>query len=334
MQPYTTPGQVVAGPSASGPGSFFVKGSASVPDGSEAAPQGQVTFSNPPSSETIVATTNNGVNTTPPAAISWVDLHYALTVPAGGSVPLGFTYSNGYTAALAQFDAAVAQTGFRPTVSITSPKSGIDTGQPSVNVTGTAADATGLSGVTVNGHAVTVAPDGSWNTVVELAPGVNAVTVLATNVFGNTAQAAATVVYVPPPAVAGLHQAHRKWRESGRRGRRGHPKPPIGTTFSWSLNEPAKLRFVFTTQAPGRRAAGACVAQNRRNRHHQRCLRTITVGTHNASAGSGAGKWSFKGLMANGRKLKPGAYTVTVVATNPTTGAQSSPARLRFTIVK
>ncbi len=306
MQPYTTPGQVVAGPSAAGPGSFFVKGSASVPDGSQAAPQGQVTFSNPPSSETIVATTNNSVNTIPSAAISWVDLHYALTIPAGGSVPLGFSYSNAFTGAQAASDAAAAQSLFRPTVSIASPQNGIDTAQPTVNVSGRAGDATGLGAVTVNGRSVAVAGDGAWSTVVGLTPGLNTITAVAGNVFGNRAQAQTTVVYVPPPAVAGIHQAHRRWREGGRRGRPGHPKPPIGTAFSWQLNEPAQLRFVFTQQVPGRRVDGACKAPSRRNRHRQTCLRTVTVATHTMSAGTGSGRWTFKGAMAKRPQAEAG----------------------------
>ncbi len=332
MQAYTTPGQVLPGPTAPGPGSFFVKGSASVPDGSETSPQGQVTFSTPPSSEKIVATTNNEVDTTPPAAVSWVELHYALTVPAHGSVPLGFTYSSGYSAAQLQVDAAAAAVAYRPAVLMFSPKSGIDTAQPTATVTGIAGDATGLSGVTVNGHPVAVGANGIWSAVVGLTPGLNTITAVATNVFGNQAQTRTIAVYVPPPAVARLQQAHRRWREPPRGRRRG--RPPVGTTFSWSLSEPAQLRFVFTDQAPGRRGgSGACVAQNRRNRHHRRCTRTITLGTHTVAAGAGSGRWVFRGAMASGRRLRPGTYTVTVIATTPSTGAQSKPLRLRFTIV-
>lgn len=332
MQPYTVPGQVLAGPSAAGPGSFYVKGSASVPDGSEQSPQGQVTFSNPPSSETIVATTNNDVNASPPAAISWVDLHYTLTVPGTGpGVPLGFSYSNAYSATQVASDASAAQAAFLPTVSVSSPKSGIDTAAGTVTVTGAAADATGLSGVTVNGRAVPVASNGSWSAAVGLVPGLNTITAVASNVFGNKAQAQTTVVYVPPPAVAGLHQAHRTWRESGHRARH---KPAIGTAFSWTLNEPAQLQFVFTERVPGRRSGGRCVAQDRRNRRHRICSRTITVGTRIVSAGAGRSQFSFRGRMPNGHALAPGTYTMTVVASTPSTGARSTPAHLRFTIVR
>jgi hypothetical protein len=325
MQPYTTLGQVLPGPPGLGPGAFFAKGSASTADGSEASPQGQVTFSNPPSSETIVGATNS------PQHFSWVDLHYSRTIPAGGSVPLGFSYSSGYSAAQAAADATAAEAVFRPTVTIVSPQSGIDTAQRTVTVAGAAADVTGLTGVTVNGQPAAVGAGGIWSAPVGLAPGLNTITVVATNVFGNTAQAQSAVVYVPPPAFYALHQAHRRWREGGRRGRH---RPPVGTAFTWTLNEPAELRFVFTAQVPGRPGAGgACVAANRRNRHHRRCLRTITVGAHSLSAGGGAGRWRFGGVMAGGRRLGPGTYTVTIVATTPATGVQSAPARLRFTIV-
>jgi hypothetical protein len=160
-------------------------------------------------------------------------------------------------------------------------------------------------------------------------------------VFGNTAQSQTTVVYVPAPAIGSLRQAHKRWREPSR-GRPGPRRPggpggyrgaPIGTTFAYTLNEPAQVRFVFTEQVPGRRSGRSCVAQNRRNRRHAKCMRTIMLGTHLASAVAGMNRWAFRGVTPGGRKLAPGSYTVTLVATTPSTGVQSTPARLRFTIV-
>jgi hypothetical protein len=325
MTPYTTVGQVLPGPAAAGPGSFFVKGSAATPDGSEATPQGAVTFSNPPTSETIVATTSNSNH------LSWVELHYALTIPASGSVPLGFTYANGYLAGQAATDAGAAEAAFRPTISIAAPRSGLDTPQRIVTVSGAAGDGTALTGVTVNGRAVPMGAGGAWSAPVSLTPGLNTISAVATNAFGNTAQAQTTVVYVPPPAIRSLRQAHKRWREPRRR--RGRGGPPVGTTFSYALNEPAQVKFVFTEQVRGRRIGGSCVAQNRRNRSHRSCPRTITVGTHVVSAGAGLNRYAFRGVMRGGRTLAPASYTVTVVAITPSTGIQSAPARLRFTIV-
>jgi hypothetical protein len=328
MQPYTTVGQVLPGPSGSGPGAFFVNGSAATPDGSETSPQGEVTFSNAPSSETIVATTNNSQH------FSWVELHYSLTIPSGGSVPLGFSYSNGYDAGLLAADAAAAERAFRPAVAISAPRSGIDTSQPSVTVSGSVADATGVRSLAVNGSAVSIGPGGTWSAPVALRPGANTITAQATNVFGNATQAQETVVYVPAPTVSGLHQSAHRWREPGRPHRRGNRRGHVGTTFAYMLNEPAQVRFVFTQQAPGRRVQGACVAPRRRNHGHAPCRRTITVGTRAVSGGAGVNRWTFDGVTHSGRRLAPGTYTVTIVASTPATGAQSVPARLRFTIVR
>jgi hypothetical protein len=324
MQPYTTVGQVLPGPSASGPGAFFIKGSAATPDSSEASPQGQVTFSNAPASETIVATTNNSQH------FSWVELHYSLLAAPGGAVPLGFTYSNGYSAGQLSSDAAAAEAVFRPAVSIGAPQRGIDTSAHAVNVSGTASDATGLRSVSVNGIAAGLSTGGTWSVPVSLGPGANTITAQATNVFGNTAQAQETVVYVPPPALSALHQAHRRWREPPRHGKR---TGAVGTTFGYRLNEPAQVRLLFTQQVPGRRAGGACVAPNRLGRGHARCERTIARGSYVAAGRAGPNRWRFGGVMPDGRRLAPGSYTVTIIATTPSTGAQSAPMRLRFTIL-
>lgn len=326
MQAYTTVGQVLPGPSTPGSGAFFVKGSASVPDGSENAPQGEVTFSNAPSSETIVGTTNNAQH------FSWVDLHYAFTIPGGGSVPLGFTYSNAYTFGQVVSDAGAAQAAYVPTISLSAPPSGFNTARSTVTVTGTAADANGLSSVTVNGRPVAVA-DGAWSAAVALTPGTNTIAAVATNMFGNTARAQIAVIYTPPPSVAGLQQAHRQWRESGRL-RKHERKAPVGTTFAYTLNESAQVRFVYTEREPGRWVNHVCVAPNRRNRHRLGCKRTVTLGTHTVSARAGRDRLSFGGAMPNGHKLAPGTYTVMVTAMTPSTGVQSTPRQLTFTIVK
>lgn len=102
----------------------------------------------------------------------------------------------------------------------------------------------------------------------------------------------------PPPAPTGhitkFTQSHRTWHE----GKHG------GTTFSFTLNESAKVTVTFT--------------QN----HHQRGLGKLTITGHR-----GKNKITFDGVINRHTTLKPGIYTVTI-----TTGA-STPQRLTFTIV-
>lgn len=283
LQPYTVPGQVIPGPSASGPGSFFVKGSASVPDGGESAAQGAVTFSNPPSSETVIGTTTNS------SSYSWVDLHYARTVPASGSVVLGFTYSNAFLASEVAGYAAAAQAAYRPSVTI-----GSATGSKSgAVVTGTAHDATGLSSVTVNGHAAPLGSNGTWKAKVPLGKGLRTVTAVATNVFGNTAQSVVTL-----PAIAKAKQSHSSWSSNQ------------GTTFSFKLSETASVTFTFT----------------RKHGHH-----TMKVGKFKFSGHAGKNKRKFKGVLGKHKTLKPGKYTLVITARSGT--LTSRPAQLTFTIL-
>ena len=337
MQPYTTLGQVIPGPTVAGPGSFFVKGDRLAPDGSESAPQGSVTFSNPPDGVDVIAGTNNASGN-----FSWLDLHYSRTVPATGSVALGFTYSTAFLADEVASDAGAAEAAFQPSVSIASPGAGAGTSQPQAVVAGTAADANGLSSLTVDGQAVAVGPGGAWTATVPLSQGANTITAIATNVFGNTAQAQTTVTYTPrvsytpsvspPPApvVAALSQSRRQWRESGHAGK---ANPPVGTTFSFALNEAASVRLTFAHEAdrpPGQRR---CAAETRRNRNRPTCRRTVTVGAVARTGQAGLNTLPFKGRLGNGRSLAPGRYTVTVIATDAATGAPSSPERLTFTIL-
>ncbi|HUA70084.1 MAG TPA: hypothetical protein VMA96_03350 [Solirubrobacteraceae bacterium] len=337
MQPYTTLGQVIPGPTAAGPGSFFVKGDRLAPDGSESAPQGSVTFSNPPDDVIVVSGTDNAMTNS-----SWFDLHYSRTIPATGSVALGFTYSTAFVAGEVASDAGVAAAAFEPSVLITSPAP--TTSTPEVIVSGTAADANGVSSLTVNGQAVAVGPGGAWTATVPLTQGANTITAVATNVFGHTAQAQTTVTYTPavsplpaapepPPApvVGALHQTHGKWRELGRAA---NGKPPVGTAFSYVLNEAATVRLTFTQVQDGRKVNGSCQAETGRNRHMPACRRAVPMGWVAQAGQAGLNTISFQGRLGVGRKLAAGRYTLTVIATNTTTGASSSPERLTFTIVE
>ena len=337
MQPYTTLGQVIPGPTTAGPGSFFVKGDRPAPDGSESAPKGSVTFSNPPDGVIVVSGTDNAITNS-----SWFDLHYSRTVPATGSIALGFTYSTAFLAGEVSSDAGAAEAAFQPSVSIASPGPGAVTSQPQAVVAGTATDANGLGSLIVNGQAVSVAPGGAWTATVPLSQGANTITAIATNVFGNTADAQTTVTYTPPvsntppvspppaPVVALLGQSHRQWRESGHTGR---GRAPVGTTFAFTLNEAASVRLTITHEATGRRVNGRCAAETKRNRHRPACRRVVTLGALTRTGQAGLNTLSFKGRLGNGRRLPPGRYTVTVVAADAATGAPSSPERLTFTII-
>jgi outer membrane protein assembly factor BamB len=149
----------------------------------------------------------------------------------------------------------------------------------------------------------------------------------------------------------GARQSHARWREGpalahirsvhiakkarrAARARRRH-RAPIGTTFFFSLNEAAAVRFSFTQSVPGRRVGKRCLAPTRHRRATSRfrsCTRAMTVATLHFSATPGANEVRFDGRIARARRLRPGRYALVITASD---GAATASARaLRFTIVK
>jgi hypothetical protein len=211
---------------------------------------------------------------------------------------LGFTYSNALNSSELLTDAAAARTAFVPTISISSPANGAKVLTGSVK--GTAHDASGLASVTANGKVAALTSSGGWSANVPLHAGKNTITAVVTNLFGNRAQTSVSVT-VPPVSLSSLKQSHRKWHEKPGSGQ------PVGTTFSFKLNEPAKVTMVFTH-------AGAKEGQ---------LSFAGTIGTNHKA---------FKGRLSNGRLLAPGKYLMTVTAS--AYGRKTKPQALRFTIVK
>ncbi len=269
MAPYTTVGQAIAGPSHPGPGSFFVRGSASVPDGGEGAAVGSATFSNAPSGVTIVGTTDAS------AEYSWVDLHYARTVPAKGAVNLGFSYGDAFKLSEVQGYARAAEPMFVPSVVVSKPKGGSKSKAGLVSVSGVAHDAYGLSGVSVNGTKAKLGSGGKWTAKVKLHLGSNTLSAVATNIFGNTATASVKVSF--PLTLTNLKQSHGKWKKSA------------GTKFSFTLDASARVTLNFTRKGK-------------------------KVGSVSFKAKAGHDSRSFKGKLSSGKTLKPGAYSVSVSA--------------------
>jgi hypothetical protein len=159
---------------------------------------------------------------------------------------------------------------------------------------------------------------------------------------GSPAAIAIRTVTVPPsssplpaPAITGAGQSHTRWREGSKLVQisRKKRKPPVGTTFSFSLNEPASVSFAFTQRLAGRRVGHRCVAKNRRNARRRSCALTVTAGVLSFPGHTGTNKVAFQGRVSRSQKLKPGRYTLVISATNAA-GVRATPVSLSFTIVK
>jgi hypothetical protein len=144
----------------------------------------------------------------------------------------------------------------------------------------------------------------------------------------------------PPPAVApvltNLTQSHTSWREGKARAvisSSAKRRAPLGTSFSFDLNESASVTLAFNQSTPGRKTGGRCVKQTKKNRSSRACRRVVTQGTLPISAHAGIDRVSFQGRFSPTGTLKRGQYTL--VATAISAAGQGSPSSsLTFTIVK
>ncbi len=149
----------------------------------------------------------------------------------------------------------------------------------------------------------------------------------------GTPPASPPLPVLPAPTITAVHQTASTWREGSKLARISRSKkPPVGTTFSFVLNEQATVSLAFSTQAGGRKVAGRCVAPNAKDRHRPACKRTVVPGTLSITGHSGANTVAFEGRLTRSRKLAPGHYRLLITAINAA-GARSATSSLSFTIV-
>jgi hypothetical protein len=112
--------------------------------------------------------------------------------------------------------------------------------------------------------------------------------------------------------VQNVRQSTARWRAGGRLATASRAKTPIGTTFSFSLNEQATVTFSFTRRAGGR---------------------TFMAGKLTFAGHTGTNKVAFEGRVSPKKKLEPGRYQLVITATD-SAGTRSAPKSLGFTIVR
>jgi hypothetical protein len=112
--------------------------------------------------------------------------------------------------------------------------------------------------------------------------------------------------------VRNVRQSTTRWRQGNRLATVSRAKTPVGTTFSFSLNDQATVTFSFTRRVSGR---------------------TVTAGRLTFAGHDGPNKVAFQGRVSPKKKLEPGRYTLVITATGPA-GARSAPKSLSFTIVQ
>ncbi len=184
------------------------------------------------------------------------------------------------------------------------------------------------------------------------AAGTYEVTLRSADVLGNTTSASGTIKVTPAPltpapsstptlapssyavplpvraamrpTIMDASQSAATWREGG--------TPPVGTTFSVSLNEQATVSFSFVQRVGGHMIGHKCAVITSKNTRLKTCERALDEGALSFTGHTGMNKLVFQGRISRLDKLKPGRYTLTITATN--SAGASTPTSLSFTIAK
>ena len=167
------------------------------------------------------------------------------------------------------------------------------------------------------------------------------VTLTSSDSLGNETSTTATVTIASPtstvaaPTLTRVSESHARWRERSRRGAAvvAAKRPPIGTTFRFSVNETARVTLVFEQSLQGRRVSGRCVGVTRRNARRPRCRREVARGSLAMTAEAGARRFAFSGKIGKGM-LALGSYAVALTAREPANKLHSTTRTLHFTIVR
>ncbi len=119
-----------------------------------------------------------------------------------------------------------------------------------------------------------------------------------------------------PPLISGLKQTAKRWREGGKVAHiTRRRQAPLGTTFSFSLDQTATVALRFTRLTTG---------------HTQR---RIAAGTLRLTAHSGTNRVHFQGRLSSTKKLQLGRYVLRLTATGAR-GRSATARPLTFTIVR
>ncbi|WP_028064250.1 right-handed parallel beta-helix repeat-containing protein [Solirubrobacter soli] len=103
-----------------------------------------------------------------------------------------------------------------------------------------------------------------------------------------------------------------------------------GTTIALRSSEPARLEIRIGRLDRGRRVGKRCLPDSRARKRRRACQRLVAIGVIRRDAVAGENRIRFTGTVGT-RKLRPGTYQATVVATDPS-GNVGAPSTATFRV--
>lgn len=279
-------GQSVSLPS--GAGAIYYKVNATTPEGGDMhSPQLAIVYDSATDGPLTFHAGSNGKERAD------FEMHYARTIPAGGSYDLSMGYVTEYALGAVRALAGEILATYPPHIAIASPANGTSVSTPAVTVTGSASasDTSALAAVAVNGHRATPASNGSWSVSVPLSPGANTLTAVATDQAGLTASQSVTVSYVPTRAVP-------VGRVSGANGR-----VRLKIACEGLPGQTCTVAGTLTTREQLRGSKPLAVSARHRRRRPRTRTKTVTVGAKTVTIPVGETVTITIALDGTGRRL-------------------------------
>lgn len=252
------------------------------------------------------------------------------TLPAGSAIDTSSTGARRFTVTAADANGVSATQAAsytivaRPQVTITVPAAGATY---TLGAAAAASFACGAGAPLAIASCASPVPAGARIDTSSIGP--HSFTVTADDTNGvTTSRTVAYTVAAARPTITALRQAASRWLER----RSAASRLPVGTRFSFSLDQAATITFRFMRSARGRIVGGRCVAAGAANRRAPRCRRTLSAGTVRLRASAGATTRAFSGVTSRG-PIAPGSYTVLVSAVGAS-GQRSAIRSLHFMVAR
>ena len=145
--------------------------------------------------------------------------------------------------------------------------------------------------------------------------------------LGNVDRLVLVGPVMPRPRISGFGVTNRRFAVA-----KASKTLKRGTTFKYTLSQPASVAIVISQLLPGRRNGGQCVLPTRKLRKAKKCNRAVMKGTLTSIGKAGANKLPFSGRI-DSKALSPGSYEATLTAVNAVS-ASSRPRTIFFVIAK